>query len=163
MKNILVIIILWFYGLVANSQTTIGLGLYPTGTESGFGFRLNKNKQLSLDARISRANFYSDSKVGQSNFLTELSAIYRVVLLEKVRFHLGLGFRGDWNFSTSHKYGAVLPIGVEAFPFPFQNAGLIFEVAPYCVSDINSKWIGGIRTIAGFVFYFPTKNKKPKE
>ena len=140
------------------SQTSIGIGLYPTGTEAGFGLRLNKDKRLSVDARMARANFYSDLKSGQSNFLTELSAIYRVVLLEKVKFHLGLGFRGDWNLATSHKYGAVMPVGVEAFPFPFQNAGLIFEVAPFCVSDIHNKLTGGLRTVAGFVFYFPKKN-----
>lgn len=147
---------------MGNSQTTIGVGIYPTGTETGLGLRLNKDKHLSLDARVTRANFYSDSKTGQSSFLTELSAIYRLVLLEKVRFHLGLGFRADWNFVTSYKYGAVVPVGVEAFPFPFQNAGLFFEAAPFFVSDIHSKWTGGIRTVAGFVFYFPSHRSTQK-
>ena len=117
-------------GLMANSQTGIGLALYPTGTESGFGLRSGKDQRVYLDARIARAIFFSDSKAGQSNFLTELSAVCRVIKLEKVRFQVGVGFRGDWNLVATHKYGAVVPIGVEAFPFPFQNAGLIFEVAP---------------------------------
>jgi len=163
MKKTALLLILFFICLIVKSQTTIGIGLYPTGTEAGFGLRLNKDKCLSIDARMTRANFYSDIKVGQSNFLTELSAIYRTVLLEKVRFHVGLGFRGDWNLVTSHKYGGVVPIGVEAFPFPFQNAGLIFEAAPYCVSDLHGKLTGGIRTVAGFVFYFPTRNKTIKK
>ena len=163
MRNIYLMIILIMACSLANGQTTVGVGLYPTGTEAGAGFRLNKDRRLSLDARVTKANFYSDAKTGQSNFLTELSAIYRVVLLEKVRFHLGLGFRANWNLVTSHRYGAVLPIGVEAFPFPFQNAGLIFEVAPFCESDLNSKLYGGLRTVAGLVFYFPAKSKKSKE
>jgi len=162
MKKILLSSFLSLVYLIVNSQTSIGFGLYPTGTEAGFGLRLNKDRRLSLDARVARANLYSDIKAGQSNFVTELSAICRIVKLEKVRFHMGLGFRGDWNLVTSHKYGAVMPIGVEAFPFPFQNAGLIFEAAPFCVSDIHSKLSGGIRTVAGFVFYFPTKNNTPK-
>ncbi len=158
MKKKMMIAIMLLTGHVAKSQTSVGIGLYPTGTEAGLGFRLNKDKKVALDARITRANLYSDQKVGQSNFLIELSAVYRIVLLERVRFHLGLGFRGDWNLVTSDKYGAVMPLGVEAFPFPFQNAGLIFEAAPFYVSDLHSKWVAGIRTMAGFVFYFPTKN-----
>ena len=146
-------------GLALNAQTSVGVALYPTGTESGFGLRSGKDQRVYLDARIARATFFSDSKAGQSNFLTELSAGCRVIKLEKVRFQVGIGFRGDWNLVATHKYGAVVPIGVEAFPFPFQNAGLIFEVAPYCMSDVSSNLTGGIRTVAGFVFYFPTKTK----
>jgi hypothetical protein len=163
MNKVVLLISLCLSYLVASSQTTIGLGLYPTGSEVGLGLRLNKDKRLSIDARCTRTSYFSDVKQGQTNFVTELSAIYRVILLEKLRFHIGLGFRGDWNLVTSNKYGAIIPIGVEAFPFPFQNAGLIFEAAPYCVSDIHSKLSGGIRTVAGFVFYFPTKSNKPKE
>ena len=155
MDRVLVIIILFFCYINGYSQTSVGIGIYPTGTETGIGFRLNKDKRLSLDARMTRANFYNEP--GVSSFLTELSGIYRVILLEKVRFHLGVGFRSDWNFSTSHKHGVVVPIGVEAFPFPFQNAGLFFEAAPFYVSNFESKWYAGIRTVAGFVFYFPKK------
>jgi hypothetical protein len=95
------------------------------------------------------------SRPQTSSFLTEASAVYRVVFLEKVRFHLGLGFRADWN-RNGNKFGGVMPIGVEAFLFSFQNAGLFFEAAPFYVTD-GSAWHAGIRTVAGFVFYFPRK------
>ena len=137
----------------------MGIGIYPTGTETGLGFRLNKDKHLSMDARITKANLYN-STTNQSSFLSEISAIYRLIILEKVRFHLGLGFRSNWNFSSTHKHGVVIPIGIEAFPFPFQNAGLFFEAAPFFETDDRSNWQGGIRTVAGFVFYFPKKHKK---
>lgn len=141
-------------------QTSVGLGLYPTGTEAGLGFRLNKDKRLSCDARIAKANFYSKPNV--SSCITELSAIWRVILLEKVRLHLGLGFRTEWNPDSRHKVGGVIPVGVEAFPFSFQNAGLIFEVAPFYAGDDHSNWSAGIRTVAGFVFYFPKQNNTGK-
>src|ERR1700744_1025310 len=107
MKRALVII-LFLNSFIMYCQTTIGIGLYPTGTETGLGLRLNKDKRISMAARITRANFYSNP--GVSSFSTELSGIYRIIVLEKVRFHVGLGFRTDWNLSTSHKYGAVIPI-----------------------------------------------------
>jgi hypothetical protein len=141
---------------ISKSQTSVGVGIYPTGTEMGLGFRLNKDKKLCLDARLTRANFYSSP--GISSFVTELNAVYRVVFLEKVRFHIGFGARTDWNFSTSHKLGGVMPIGVEAFPFSFQNAGLFFEVAPFYVTDHDSKYNAGFRTVAGLVFYFPKRS-----
>ena len=159
MKKKIILFVFCFNILFAHSQTTIGIGIYPTGTESGLGLRLNKDKRLSAEARVTRFNLYSDSKAGQSSFLTEASAIYRIILLEKVRFHVGLGMRADWNFTTSNKFGGVIPIGVEAFPFPFQNAGLFFESAPYLVSDKDSKLVGGLRSVAGFVFYFSQKRK----
>lgn len=159
MRTIILIFIICTLGLVLKSQTTIGIGIYPTGTETGLGFRLNKDKRISLDARVTKANLYSDAKIA-STFLSEVSVIYRLILLEKVRFHIGVGFRGNWNFTTTNKYGAIIPIGVEAFPFPFQNAGLFFEAAPFFETDHTSNWQGGIRTVAGFVFYFPKKLKK---
>lgn len=159
MRATLFILIFCLAVLTSKSQTTVGIGIYPTGTETGLGFRLNKDKHFSLDARATKANLYSDTK-NPSSFLSEVSAIYRLVLLEKVRFHLGIGFRGNWNLTTSHKIGAVVPIGVEAFPFPFQNAGLFFEAAPFFETDDKSNWQGGLRTVAGFVFYFPKKSKK---
>ncbi len=152
-------IILLFLSLgcvFAKAQTGVGIGIYPTGTETGIGFRLNKDKRLSFDTRVTRANFYNEP--GVSSFVTELSGIYRVVFMEKARFHVGVGGRADWNFSTGHKYGVVIPVGVEAFPFPFQNAGLFFEAAPFYNSDLETRWHAGLRTVAGFVFYFTKKN-----
>ena len=143
----------------AKSQTTLGIGLYPTGSEAGLGFRLNKDKRVSLDARLAKVNIYSSS-TSPSAFITELNIIYRVVLLEKVRFHTGIGFRSNWNLTQTHKHGVIIPIGVEAFPFSFQNAGIFFEVAPYFETDNKFNWQGGLRTVAGFVFYFPKKLKK---
>lgn len=159
MRKSYIIISLFIFILSAKSQTTIGIGIYPTGTETGLGFRLNKDKHFSLDTRVTKANLYSNAS-SPSSFLSEVSAIYRLILLEKVRFHLGIGFRSNWNFSSTHKHGVVIPIGVEAFPFPFQNAGLFFEAAPFFETDTKQNWQGGIRTVAGFVFYFPKKLKK---
>lgn len=65
MKSISLIIGLFFCCAIANGQTTVGLGIYSTRTETG------------------------------------------------------LGIRGDWNLVTSHKFGGIIPIGVEAFSFPF--------------------------------------------
>jgi len=143
----------------AFSQTGIGIGIYPTGTETGLGIRTSKEARLALDARITRANIFSE-KSKTSSFVTELSLVYRIIKLDKVRFHVGLGYKADWNFNETHKHGVVIPIGVEVFPFPFQNAGLFFEAAPFYVSDFKSKDNSGIRTAAGFVFYFPVKIKK---
>ena len=157
MKSIFCVLVLLC--MHATAQTGVGIGLYPTGTETGLGIRTSKEKRLLVDARITRANVFSDkSKV--SSFVTELSFVYRLVKLEKVRFHVGLGYKADWNLNESHKHGVVVPIGVEAFPFPFQNAGLFFEAAPFYVQDFySSKNNAGIRTTAGFVFYFPVKVK----
>lgn len=136
------------------------MGIYPTGTETGFGFRSGKNARLVADVRIAKANFYTNESL--SSFITEVSGIYKVVKLEKVRFHVGLGARTEWNFgSKNNKYGLVIPVGVEAFPFPFQNAGLFFEAAPFVTHDFVSESYGGIRTVAGFIFYFPIKNNTP--
>lgn len=159
MRTILLIYFLYLIVLNVNSQTTVGIGLYPTGNEAGLGFRLNKDKRICLDARLSKANIYSSSS-NPSAFVTEINFIYRAVFLEKVRFHTGIGFRSDWNLTQTHKYGAIVPIGVEGFPFSFQNAGIFFEVAPFFETDDKSNWQGGLRTVAGFVFYFPSKKQK---
>ncbi len=161
MRKIFILTIFYLSILAVKCQTTAGIGIYPTGTETGLGFRLNKDKHLSLDARITKANLYSDTK-SPSSFLSEVSGIYRLVLLEKVRFHMGIGFRANWNLTTNHKFGAVIPIGVEAFPFPFQNAGLFFEASPFFETDNHCNWQGGIRTVAGFVFYFLKKTTNEK-
>jgi hypothetical protein len=143
-------------------KSTVGIALYPTGTETGLGFRSGKNSRFLLDARVTKANLYSDKKI--SSFITEVSGVCRVVKLEKVRFHLGLGLRNEWNYGGKlNKIGAVLPVGVEAFPFPFQNAGLFFETAPFYTQDTHNVYYAGIRTVAGFVFYFPVKEEKKSE
>lgn len=159
------VFILFHAGLAVTgiSQTSIGVGLYPTGTETGFGIRTSKESRLAGDARITRANLFSD-KTKPSSFVTELSLICRVVRLEKVRFHVGLGYKADWNLVEGHKHGVTVPVGVEAFPFPFQNAGLFFEAAPFYVIDpFSHRDNAGIRTAAGFVFYFPVKARQTNQ
>jgi hypothetical protein len=151
-------LIFLFIGCSGLTQTGIGIGIYPTGTETGLGFRSGKETRWAIDGRIAKANLYSE-KTKASSFVSEVSLICRVVKLEKVRFHVGLGFKGDWSFSETNKQGPIFPIGVEAFPFPFQNAGLFFEAAPFYVTDKNAHYYTGIRTAAGFVFYFPLKPK----
>lgn len=141
------------------SQTSVGIGLYPTGTEAGIGFRSGKNTLLFADARLTKATIFS--KPASSSFISEVSAVFRLIREEKIRFHLGIGWRGEWNLERTHKQGAVIPVGVEAFPFPFQNAGLFFEVAPFFVHDMIKDYNAGLRTVAGFIFYF--KSKKTNE
>ncbi len=141
-----------------SAQTGVGIGIYPTGTDAGIGLRTSKNSKWLLDARLTKANLYNTLTL--SSFTTEASAVCRLIRLEKVRFHVGLGVRTEWNFADKKsKVGGVVPVGVEAFPFPFQNAGLFFEVAPYFIHDFNFSYSAGLRTVAGFVFYFPTKEK----
>ena len=166
MRFLLTLSLFFFTLLSARAQTPVaekptkqtgpGIALYPTGTESGIGFRSGKDTRWALDVRATRANFYSETNKG-SSFVSEVSAVCRVIKLEKVRFHLGLGYRADWNFLETNRHGVVAPIGVEAFPFPFQNAGLFFESAPFFVSDFNKNSQFGLRTVAGFVFYIPSK------
>ncbi len=157
MRHLLVIFVLCL-GNGLFSQTGPGIGLYATGTETGLGFRSGKETRWVLDARIAKANIYSE-KNKASSFTTELSAVCRIVKLEKVRFHLGLGYKAEWNLNAQSRNGAVFPVGVEAFPFPFQNAGLFFEAAPFIMTDPNQNYYSGIRTTAGFIFYFPCKPK----
>lgn len=150
---LLVFIILQHPGMLA--QTGPGIGIYPTGTETGLGYRSAKDTRWAADVRITRANVLNDATTG--TLVNEVSVIYRILYLEKVRFHIGLGGRGDWNFDAKeqHKFGVVVPIGIEAFPFPFQNAGLFFEAAPFYTVSEQSVWNSGIRTVAGFIFYIP--------
>lgn len=141
-------------------ETRFGIGFYPTGTETGIGYRSAKQTRFAVDLRVTKANFYSDPQNG--SMINEVSAIYRIFFYEKVRMHVGLGFRADWNFSNTHdhRFGIVTPIGVEAFPFPFQNAGLIFEVAPLSAVNSSGNLNLGMRTVAGFVFYIIKKDEK---
>lgn len=140
------------------AQTGPGIGLYATGSETGIGFRSGKETRWVLDTRIAKANIYSE-KNKASSLTTELSGVCRIVKLEKVRFHLGVGYRAEWNVNAQNRHGIVVPVGVEAFPFPFQNAGLFFEAAPFITSDPDQNYYSGIRTSAGFVFYFLRKPK----
>lgn len=157
MTKLIGLILLFMFTNYLSAQTTVGIGLYPTGTETGLGFRSDKDAFVCADVRVTKASILS--KPSLSSFLIEASAVFRLIRLEKVRFHLGLGFRGEWNFDRANKMGAVIPVGVEAFPFPFQNAGLFFEAAPYYTQTSEKDFSGGIRTVAGFIFYFIAKKQ----
>jgi hypothetical protein len=158
MPRIVCILALLFLMADSKGQTGVGIGIYPTGTEAGFGFRSGKDTRLALDIRAGKASFFKNTKA--TSLITECNLIVRAVKLEKVRFHVGLGARVDWVSPHSY-YGVVMPVGVEAFPFPFQNAGLFFEAAPYYnANQLDNDWRAGIRTVAGCVFYFPVNTKK---
>jgi hypothetical protein len=160
-KTSLSLTFIFFLGFPSFAQK-IGIGLYHTGTETGIGIRCSKGTRLAVDIRIMRANVFSDT-AKSSSFVTELSLICRVVKLEKVRFHVDLGYKGAWNLVENNKHGMIVPVGLEAFPFPFQNSGLFFGATPfYVIEPIAQKEKAGIRTAAGFVFYFPMKTKQVK-
>jgi hypothetical protein len=141
-------------------RTGPGIGIYPTGTETGFGYRSSRDKRWAFEARVTRANFFT--KPSSGSFVNEASLIYRVAYYEKIRFHIGLGGRADWNMNEnqSNRFGFVTPVGVEAFPFPFQNAGLFFEAAPFLTWAGDGQENIGVRTVAGIAFYFIRKEGK---
>ncbi len=164
MKSLLVILFLgvnFTYTFCQNLNLGPGIGFYPTGTEAGLGFRSSKDSKFLIDVRVTKFNIYNNPK--QGNFNTETSLLYRIAYYERVRLHLGLGFRGEWTITANQndRLGVVMPLGVEAFPFPFQNAGLFFEVAPYFTSNSSGQNYG-LRTVAGFAFYFIKKDRNEK-
>lgn len=163
MKKLLILLSLSIFSFINEAfpqDTSFCIGLYPTGTEAGIGYRSAKQTRFAFDLRLTKTNFYSDPQSG--TMINEANALYRVFFYEKVRMHTGLGFRAEWNFSAmhDHRFGFVMPVGVEAFPFPFQNAGLIFEVAPYCAFASGYNFNLSMRTVAGFVFYIVKKENK---
>lgn len=147
---------------MSSAQTVGGIGIYPTGTEAGIGYRSGKNTRWAADLRMARTNVFINPNEG--SWVNEAAALLRVLRLEKVQLHVGLGGRADWSNvqGRPHRFGAVVPIGVEAFPFPFQNAGLFFEAAPFLTTDIDLSLNFGLRTVSGFVFYIP-KSKRHED
>lgn len=136
-----------------------GVGIYASGTETGLGFHLMKDSRWSMEARFARTNVLVATSAG--SWVTEASLLYRVAYYEKVRLHVGLGPKADFQVSETlnDRYGLSMPVGVEAFPFPFQNAGLFFEAAPFYLSGGGNDINYGIRTSSGFVFYFVQRDK----
>lgn len=157
-----IVFLIFTHSFITWSQETgAGIGIYPTGTETGIGFRSSRTSKIAIDFRMTRANFFLKPQTG--SFINELSLIYRISYYEKIRFHIGIGARADWNLDplVQSRFGAVMPIGVEAFPFPFQNAGLFFEAAPFFTSPGTTNFNAGIRTVAGIAFYFIRSNVSP--
>ncbi|MEN9997514.1 MAG: hypothetical protein RI922_504 [Bacteroidota bacterium] len=164
MKSLLIILFLVAnvsFAFCQNLNLGPGIGFYPTGTEAGLGFRSAKNTTFLFEARITKFNLYNNPK--QGSFNTETSLLCRIAYYDRVRLHLGLGFRGEWTITANQndRLGVVMPLGVEAFPFPFQNAGLFFEVAPYFTTNSSGQNYG-LRTVAGFAFYFIKKDRNEK-
>lgn len=137
----------------------VGIAFYPTGTEPGFGLRTSKNKMFFADIRLTKATIFRNPNSGI--LINEASTVFRVIQYGKVRLHLGIGARAEWNFTPNqlNRYGFVAPLGVEAFPFPFQNAGLFFETGFYTTFSADNSINLGLRSVAGFVFYFIKKEK----
>lgn len=137
----------------------VGIGLYPTGIEYGLGFRSSKVNKTCLDVRLTKTQFTTNPNIGSFN--SEINFVHRVVKQERLSFHIGYGFKTDINVNVGslNKYGVVFPVGVEAFPFPFQQAGLFFEAAPFWITTINRSALIGLRASAGFVFYFTSSKK----
>lgn len=135
---VLVIISINFHLSAQEQKLGPGIGIYPTGTETGFGFRSSKNKPGVIDVRVTKANFFTNP--GAGSLVNEASFIYRVAYYEKVRFHVGLGGHAKWSVDRkqSDRIGPVVSLGAEAFPFSFQNAGLFFEAAPSCGWMVNA-------------------------
>ncbi len=158
-SELLLVVFLFAFapGFSQDLKTGAGIGIYPTGTETGLGYRSSRTNRWAIDVRVTKANAFTEPKGG--TLINEASWIYRIAYYERVRFHAGIGARADWNFdkTQSHRFGLVTPLGVEAFPFPFQNAGLFFEAAPFATRASSGNINLGIRTVAGFVFYFVKK------
>lgn len=136
-----------------------GVGMYASGSETGMGFHLIKDSRWSMEARFARTNIFVQSQTG--SWVTEAALLYRVAYHDKVRCHIGVGPKADFQIAESltDRFGLSFPIGVEAFPFPFQNAGLFFEAAPFYVTAGGNDINYGIRTSSGFVFYFVRQDK----
>jgi hypothetical protein len=138
----------------------VGIGILPTGSETGISFRTSKQNRFLVDLRISKANIFFHPNAG--SVVNEVSFLYRVSMHEKLRFHIGLGARSEWTFDKKlhNRHGIISTFGVEAFPFPFQNGGLFFEIAPYYTADKTHLQNLGIRSSSGFIYYVTKKQKK---
>ncbi len=167
MRTLLVFILLCSVHTIVSAQTQptptegkhliFGVGIYGSGTETGLGFRSGKDTRFAADIRVAKANIFTEPNTG--SLINEVSCIYRLAYYERTRFFVGIGARFDWGIGEfqDDRYGVVMPIGVEAYPFPFQNAGLFFEAAPFLTTDAGESYNFGIRTITGFSFYFYSK------
>ena len=154
-KNYLILILL----LTAHfSFAQVGIGVYPTGTAAGIGIKYSLTGKVCGELRFTNFTFVAESL--NSTATSELMLHYRIQFLEKVRFHIGIGARMEWNSKLKEKYGASIPIGVEGFPFAaIPNLALFFETAPYFTSDFDKANLGGLRTTSGVCYYFTKKNK----
>ncbi|MFN6944476.1 MAG: hypothetical protein ACK4ND_05980 [Cytophagaceae bacterium] len=144
-----------------SSYSQVGLGVYPSGSEAGLSFKTSKLNSFFADIRMSDFNF--SQNIEELSFKNEVFAKYRLTYFERINFIIGLGPRMEFYGQRRPFWGIAAPIAVEAFPFPFPNAALFFEVAPFYASDLHGQYHGGFRTASGINFYFvPRKSKLPE-
>ena len=142
-----------------NAKAQVGVGIYTIGTAAGLSFKTSQTKKFYNELRFSNSGFVSG--ITNSTFTSELLGIYRIQFLDKVRFHTGLGIRFEWNSKQNEKYGAAIPLGVEAFPFAaIPNVALFFEVGPFYNTDFKKAYTAGLRTLSGVSYYFVSNNSK---
>jgi hypothetical protein len=134
------------------SWAQVGIGVYPSGNEPGFGVKTSQTARYFADIRIADVLLPQDRT--EFRIRTEILAKRRFTFYERANFITGIGPRLEHNGSDGIFYGLTLPVAVEAFPFPFPNVGLFFEVGSYFVSDFNGRSQAGFRTVGGINFYF---------
>jgi hypothetical protein len=164
MRIIFILSALICIGAELSAQTSVGILIGPTGTEPGLGIRTSRDCRWAADIRIAKANIFVNPKGGA--WVNEASVVCRVLKQEKIRLNVGTGFRADLSIQagTKSRFGAVIPLGIEAFPFPFPNGGLFFEVAPFATTVKGTDWNLGLRAVSGFIYYIPqNKNGKTKK
>jgi hypothetical protein len=142
-------------GFPAFSQ--VGIGVYAGGNEPGLTFNTSRYGKYFVDFRISDVLLPQDRS--EFRIRSEVMLKRRFTYFDRANFILGLGGRVRHTGSEGTFYGISLPVAVEAFPFPFPNAGLFFEVGPYLASDFNGRSVGGFRTASGINFYFFRQQK----
>jgi hypothetical protein len=139
-----------------NAFSQVGIGVYPSGNEPGFGFKTSHKGKWFADIRIADVLLPQDRDMFRVR--GEVLAKRRFTYFERVNFVTGIGPRIEYSGNTGSFYGLVIPVAVEAFPFPFPNAGLFFEVGTYGVTDFEGPIKAGFRTVAGINFYFTRNN-----
>ncbi len=137
----------------------LGIAVLPVGSEFAVGTKYNITNRSTVELRLTKPNYTLNptGKTGYS-FVTELIYVHRVVAKPKVKFNVGLGARADYALNSNvenFRYGAVVPISVEAFPFAaIPNGALFFEVAPIFTLNADKSQLGLFRSASGFCIYF---------
>ncbi len=145
--------------VVPEKTNKVGMAILPVGSEFAIGGKVNFDKHNTLELRLARPS-YTVNPVGNTSysFNSELFYLRRIVAKPKVKFNVGLGARVEYaNILTKEtiRYGAVLPVSVEAFPFAvIPNGALFFEVAPIFLTAKDKSQSLFFRSASGFCIYF---------
>ncbi|WMJ73194.1 hypothetical protein RCC89_08465 [Cytophagaceae bacterium ABcell3] len=156
MKHLLTLFI--FLGTLSTPFFTfaqVGIGVYPSGSEPGLSFKTSQRTKFFADIRLQDLQYTNFAD--QQHIKTELLAKRRFNWFDRINFVIGIGPRAEFYGHQDNFFGVVAPIAVEGFPFPFPNAGLFFEVAPYYSSDFNGNFHSGFRTVSGINFFFVSR------